>query len=267
MNASAIMEVIALNLQISVLLPIIFLSAKLMKGGKQGIFPAVFTFAMVGLMLSCLYNSLNSLLTQGDRMPFAADEIAECSMLLLLSAGLESMVREKEKVAVRELIFSIAFIGANIILWIAWSGEWLQDTLFGIPYVYFLYLILRGVRRTNALTSRETLIAAILSGCIMLTQFFALWMEKESALVIENIFHIPEFIIIAWLFWKSVRALKKENAGEQALYLSFLCFLWSLLVTYMCGELCYSLALIINTVTLPVMLLAMKKKELQNDLR
>lgn len=239
MNASATMEVIALNLQISVLVPVIFLSAKLMKGGKRGIFPAVFTFAMVGLMLSCLYNSLNSLLTQGDRMPFAADEIAECSMLLLLSAGLESMVREKEKIEIRELLFSIAFIGAHIVLWIAWSGEWIQDTLFGLPYVYFLYLNLRGVRRTNALTSRENLIAVISVSCIMITLLFTLWMEEDIAPLIENIFHVPEFIIVAWLFWKSVRALKKANAGEEALFLSFLCFLWSLLVTYMCGEICY----------------------------
>lgn len=267
MNASAVMEVIALDLQILVLVPIIFLSAKLMKDGKHGIFPAVFTFAMIGLMLSCLYNSLNTLLTQGDRMPFAADEIAECSMLLLLSAGLESMAKEKEKVAIRELVFSIAFIGANIILWIAWSGEWIQDTLFGLPYVYFLYLILRGVRRTNALTSKETLFAMISGSCIMLVSLLLLFLDEDTACVIDNILHIPEFLIIAWLFWKSVLALKKANAGEEALFLSFLCFLWSLLVTYMCGGLCYGLALIINTATLPVMLLAMKKKELQNDLR
>ena len=259
MNASAIMEVIALNLQISVLLPVIFFSAKLMKGGKQGIFPAVFTFAMVGLMLSCLYNSLNSLLTQGDRMPFAADEIAECSMLLLLSAGLESMAREKEKVAIRELIFSIAFIGSNIVLWIAWSGEWIQDILFGLPYVYFLYLILRGVRKTNALTQRETVIAAFLGIGIMIAQLIALGLDEEIGYVMDNVCHVPEFIIIVWLFWKCVRVLKKTNRGEEALFLSLLCFLWSLLVTYMCGEICYGLALIINTATLPLMLLAMKK--------
>ena len=68
-------------------------------------------------------------------------------MILFLSTGLEKVLRDEKRIA-GEIIFSFFFIGANIALWIFWSGEWVQDILFGIPYVYFLWLLIRGIKRS-----------------------------------------------------------------------------------------------------------------------
>ena len=36
------------------------------------------------------------------------------------------------------MFFAALFTAANVALWIAWSGEWIQDILTGVAFGYFL---------------------------------------------------------------------------------------------------------------------------------
>ena len=87
-------------------------------------------------------------------MPFAVDEIADSAAILLLSTGLVADKKVDRTARAGELIFTVMFSLSNVALWICWSGEWLQDIIFGIPYSYFLWLIIRGIADTKPLTSK-----------------------------------------------------------------------------------------------------------------
>ena len=260
MNAGTLLEIGALSLQNFVLIPIIWSSARMMKAGRHGIFPAFFTFAMLSLLLCNLYGSVNSMLNPGVRLPFAADEIADCAMVFLLCAGLEALNRKKEKPLIRDLLFSLIFMGINIMLWIIWSGEWIQDIVFGIPYIYLMYLLLHGVRKTRAVNRKEALLAGTACCSIVFLQGLKLLVDSSVGKWLEGACHGLEYSVSVWFIWKSMQALKEEETEEKALFLSLLGFLWTLLVSFMSADILYSMSLIMNTATLPVMLAAVKRK-------
>ena len=263
MSYETLLELISLDLQIMVLIPIIWKSVRLMKTGKTDIFIPLFTFAMVSLLMSNLYASVNSTLNPGVRMPFAADEIAESSMLLLLCAGLEAAYLKKEKPVLKDLLSAVVFIGLNIALWIVWSGEWMQDIVFGIPYVYFMYLLLRAIHRTKAVSAKESILAGILCNGILIMQLIMLWMSDAAGRVIEVICQMLGYAVCVWFLWKSISVLRKEDAEDKALFLSFRVFLWTILMIYMSGGIFYGISVIMNTVTLPIMFAAVKRKGVQ----
>ena len=260
MNAGTLLEIVTLSLQNFILIPIIWSSARMMKTGRHGVFPAFFTFAMVSLLLCNLYNSVNGMLNPGVRLPFAVDEIADCSMLFLLCAGLEALNRNKEKPLIRDLLFSLIFMGMNIMLWIVWSGEWIQDIVFGIPYIYFMYLLLRGVRKTRAMNRKEALLAGTACCGVVLLQTVKLLTDSAAAKWLEGSCHGLEYGVSVWFLWKSMKALKEAGTEEKSLFLSLLGFLWTTLVSFMSADILYSISLIMNTAMLPVMLAAVKRK-------
>ena len=64
-----------------------------------------------------------------------------------------------------------------------------------------------------------------------------------------------------WLFVKSIRKLKEKNT--KSVYLSFSLFLCTLLILYSSEAVFYSIATVLTTVSIPLMLLSIK--ELSTD--
>ena len=131
MSALTLQEIILTIIEIIVLVFLIVYSMRLTTGGKKRLLPVLFAFAMISYLLSDLYYLIYDFIRPDTRMPFAANEIAECALILLLSAGLEVLPEKKGKIIYKALVFSVLFICANIALWIVWSGEWVQDSVFG----------------------------------------------------------------------------------------------------------------------------------------
>lgn len=256
-----------LSLQAAIVVPIVISTAGLMKKGRNGIFPAFFTFAMMSLFLSDLYCLIFCIVRPEERMPFTVDEIAECAMLLLVSAGLEALSGKRKKWMPRAFLFTILYMSASIALWIAWSGEWVQDILFGLPYVYLAYLLVRGLEYVRAWdTDGERMLAVVMSVGILLMQTVMLITENETA---WNVMNVGSYVIAhgitAWLLWKNYRSLRDKSYGEKTLYLSITVFLWTLLVTYMSDEIYYNIALAINTLTIPIEWIAVKRLRGETD--
>ncbi|MBR4732359.1 MAG: hypothetical protein IK081_06280 [Lachnospiraceae bacterium] len=267
MGYLTIMEAFLLSLQAAIVVPIVISTAGLMKKGRNGIFPAFFTFAMMSLFLSDLYCLIFCIVRPEERMPFTVDEIAECAMLLLVSAGLEALSGKRKKWMPRAFLFTILYMSASIALWIAWSGEWVQDILFGLPYVYLAYLLVRGLEYVRAWdTDGERMLAVVMSVGILLMQTVMLITENETA---WNVMNVGSYVIAhgitAWLLWKNYRSLRDKSYGEKTLYLSITVFLWTLLVTYMSDEIYYNIALAINTLTIPIEWIAVKRLRGETD--
>ena len=215
MNITEVVEISILFLQIVVLIYVIYESAKMMKIENNGPFPAFFTFAMIGLLLSNMYGVIFNILRPGKRMPFAVDEIAECASILLISAGLEVIIKKYKKINIGALVFSFLFIACNIALWIVWSGEWVQDIIFGLPYIYFMYLLIIGLKNSDAVSRLEMYLAAVLSFIILIFYTINVFMTGTTKIVIDLVCVFFEFIITGWLFAKCFLAMKHSGDEEH----------------------------------------------------
>ncbi|MBR3507187.1 MAG: hypothetical protein IKO03_00155 [Lachnospiraceae bacterium] len=264
MGTIAIVESSLLILQVLIEMMIMMRSVRLMKSGENGVFPAFFTFATLSLLLSTFYTVIFSFLRPDARMPFAVDEIAESAMLLLLSAGLEALAGKDKKRDLRAALFAVIFMGANIALWIVWSGEWVQDILFGIPYMYLQYMLIKTMKRTGVVSGRERALAAIACGALIAMHVAQIYVTEGIIFTLTNVgLYLIEFGMAAWLFWKTIRALRKKEQSPQeqegTLALALTVFLWTILVTFMNDGWVYEIALAVHTISLPIPYLAVKR--------
>ena len=118
MSGLVLLEIIFTIFQSIILFVIISKAVRLIIEGKNVFLPFFFMLAMTSYLLSNLYWIAYDFLKPDTRMPIACNEIGECAMILLLSAGLESLLKDKKKVP-GEIAFAFLFIGANIASWIA----------------------------------------------------------------------------------------------------------------------------------------------------
>ena len=255
MSGLTLFGIITTILQSIVLVVIIAKTVRLMNNGKNEFLPFFFVLAMSSFLLSNLYWIAYDVLKPGTRM-IAANEIGECAMILLLSAGLDVVLKDKKKIF-GEIVFAILFIGVNIALWIAWSGEWLQDVLFGIPYIYFLWLLIRGKRSRGVLARKELWLAAVMGVSVLILQIPLLYVKGFLFESIKVAFFVVMFALMAWLGVKSFRS------KDYFMTLTF--FLWTELSMFLTYGVYYYLAFSSNVLVLPLMYVSMKR-ELANDL-
>ena len=246
---------ISLNiLQIVVLIAVIAIRVR--KTGKsKSLFAAFFTFAMVSLALEDIYWIAYDFLRPDTWMPFAADEIAGSAAILLLGSALSTKLKPDAKGKITELLFSFLFMAGCAGLWIAWSGEWFQDIVFALPYVYFLYVLIRGLRSTRALKTAETYAAIVICAAIIALDVIGLYVSEEAAELIYNINYVILNGTTILLFIKTLRGRNKQ------LFLSFALFLWTRLVLYMSSGLFYNIGLFLHTLTFLLMLHAVDREE------
>ncbi|WP_173474160.1 hypothetical protein [Fibrobacter succinogenes] len=256
MSGLTLFGIITTILQSIVLVVIIAKTVRLMDNGKNVFLPFFFMLAMTSFLLSNMYWIAYDVLKPDTRMPIAANEIGECAMILLLSAGLDVVLKDKKKIF-GEIVFAILFIGVNIALWIAWSGEWLQDVLFGIPYIYFLWLLIRGMRSRGVLARKELWLAAVMGVSVLILQIPLLYVKGFLFESIKVAFFVVMFALMAWLGVKSFRS------KDYFMTLTF--FLWTELSMFLTSGVYYYLAFSSNVLVLPLMYVSMKR-ELANDL-
>ena len=254
-------------LSLIVTVSIIILSVRKLTEKKNKVLSVFFTFAMVSYFMSEVYYFAYNFLIPDTRMPFAANEIAEASMILLLCAVLETTLGKERKINIPALIFSTVFIGVNIALWIIWADEWIKNILFGLPYIYYLYLLIKGVIKTKAASGKEIFTAAALSVVILIGEAIAIAMNDTVRPIIE--ISCYPFMYILWIFIlvKTVKTLRKEDKNNaEAIYLSFALHIWTMLLMFMSADIFYNVANIMYIIVLPMMYLAFKKELSKDDI-
>ena len=257
MSDSTLIGVILTIIQVAVLLAVILPTARTMMRGKVTLISVFFCFAMGCFLLSNLYWVAYDCLRPDTRMPFAVNEFAECAMILFLSAGLEKVLVDERNIA-WEIIFSFLFIGANIALWILWSGEWIQDILFGIPYIYYLWLLIRGIRSRNILPKADRICIGAINILIIACEFAVLFADcPENAM--DIVIAVLTFGSLIWLLIRSVI--------HNDVFITFAFYFFSILAMYSFGDPLYNVAMIANTVAIPLMYRSIKKERNKDDLR
>ena len=245
-------------LQILVLFPVVYLSAKIAAKSSAPFFYALFTFSMLSLALEDLYWIAFDILRPDSKMPFAADEIAGSAVVLLLASASGELLSDstKRRIGLRELLFSALFTAANMTLWYAWSGEWFQDFVFGLPYVYLLYTLTRGIKSTGVFDKRSSLFAPAVSSLVILLHFGVLFTAPPVSGLLDAVNYVLMFASCIALFVKAAGDVRQEREG--AVFSAFLMFFWSRIVIYMCTGTIYNMALFVNILTLPLMFFAVR---------
>ena len=250
------LEIAAIMLTFAVILR----SLNLIKKGKDPITVALFMFAMVSLMFSLLYWLAYNLIRPESRMPFAANEIGEIAMFLLLAAVLETVFRGSRIPAKKELAFTIIFAVSSVALWIGWTGEWIQDILFGAAFGYFLCTCVRSLKQTDALSRNEWLALGVFCAVLIIGQTGTFFISEGGKKPLDYFCYILMFSFLIWLFLKSIITLKNSNDTKAALSLAFSVCALSFSTLYMSSEWFYLAALMFCLGTLPLMLFALKKE-------
>ena len=256
MSDLTLVDIWASIIQSGVLIFIIAKTIPLVHGSKSYFLPFFFALSMASCLLSNFYWIAYDVLRPDSRMPIACNEIGECAMILLLSAGLDSVLKEK-KFVIGEVVFATLFTCANIASWIAWSGEWFQDILFGIPYAYFIWLLIRGLKSRGGLTRKELWFSSV-------TAVFVLVMQIPLLIAKGTVFELAKIVCVALMFslmgWLGVKSFRSKDFFVTTAF-----FLWTELVMFLTSGVYYYLAFSSNVLVLPLMYVSMKR-ELADDL-
>jgi len=250
---------LVLLINILVLVTLLALSVNLIiKNGKN--LTAVFlTFCFTLWLFTDLYWIIYDYMRPESRMPFAANEIGEAATFLMMAAVINSAVSSRVRISFFRSFGAVLFAVCNIALWIAWSGEWIQDLFFGVVYAWFLYSIVRSLTVENALRIRGWItlgaLCTLLIGCEVLT------IGSNEKLI--KIMGLGGYIIlivgVIFFAFNIIREYRTENRAKTELALSFALVAWIIMGKYMSEAGWYNLFLALETATVPLWYLSVRK--------
>ena len=223
MDILIVSELIINILHFALLIAAIVITAKKSRE-KRGLFEAFYIFGILALALEDIYWIAYDYIRPDARMPFAANEIACSAFLLLFGAAMATKVDKSAPRKMSELIFSILYIVANAVLWIAWSGQWMENIVFAVPYIYYLYYLVRGLRTTEAISSLEEKLFIVINVLIFVPYDITLFTDESKNQLIYNIEYVVIFGLAAYMFIKIFRLRTQENIKDKAVFLSFALF-------------------------------------------
>ena len=134
MSIETILELFYIVVSITVLICCI----RTIRQGERYIPLIFFAFAIACFIICGFYWMTYVQLRPDTRMPFAANEIAEWAIFLLLGEALRTGSPGNRIRMNGEVLLAALFVAANTMLWIAWSGEWIQDVLTGLSLGYYI---------------------------------------------------------------------------------------------------------------------------------
>ena len=201
-----------------------------------------FAFGVVAYILTDLYWVAFDLLYPMDRMPFAANEICECAIFLSFASVLVVPAETSALGCVRETAGAMAFLAANVGLWIAWSGEWVQDIISGIVIGCFLVRLVRHIKHTGALSAVEWKISGAV--CVLVTAanvatFYVEEPLKDTFDLTVSILMLSAVICSAVL---TIICLTVRKNAAASVSLSFFMYAWSSFFLYMSAGFFYNVA-------------------------
>lgn len=214
----------------------------------------------VTLMLSTLYYLAHSILLEGVRVPFAANDIADFGTFLLISAALNTAVGANWRKLHLITAAAAIFAAANVFLWISWSGEWLRDILGGLPFGIFICSCVRSIYLTGAMKRWER--SCMWTLCFLLTavETVSLYLPGTGKTVMETIgaalMGVGALLLLVRIFLQ----LRSGRSANAAVALSFSGFCWNSICMYMSADPVYSVFSGLCILNFLLILLSIRKK-------
>ena len=251
-------SIISVSIQIAIFAVLLMLSIKLIGESARNLTAVFLSFSYILFLLTDLYWLIYDLMRPESRMPFAANEIGEAALFLVIAATINSAVRHHARLPVGYLAGAHLFAISNVVLWILWSGEIVQDIIVGAVFVWLFYSIVRALRWSQALSSREWIVLAVLCTALIISQGL-------TFIVPENVKPVPDtcayLLLIAggvFFIYKLIRAYKGGLAYAQ-LFLSYALVVWLTMAKYMSGGNWYNLFLTLETIGIPLWYMSVRK--------
>ena len=228
---------------------------------RRSMAPVFFTFALVSGLMSSLYWLAYDLLRPELRMPFAANEFGEMGLFLLVAASLNAVFRGRFADARREMLCAALFIAASAVLWILWSGEWLEDVLTALCYGYFLCVCARSLKLSRALSRREWLLLAGFSALLLVLQGLTFILPGFWSSAADYSAYAVMFTVLIYGIGKLIRALLRGGnpRGQYALAASV--WAWAVSTMYMSADPFYQAVQVVFIGAMPLMLIALRREE------
>ena len=242
-------------------LVLIVITLPLIDKGRESIPMALFSFALVSFMLSLAYWVAYNAVRPDTRMPLAANEIGESAWFLLLAAVLDAVLRDcKVPLKPFETVFTLVFVIASVALWIAWTGEWVQDIVGGIPFGYFLYACVKALRQTDALREIEWRVLGIYCVGIIAGHVGSFFIKIGDKRPLDYYCTVLMFSILIWLLIKSLVSIKRNEDAKRSMAITFSTCAFGFSSLYMSSGWFYELILMLNYITMPLMYISIKRE-------
>lgn len=219
-----------------------------------------FTFSMSSFLMSDLYWFSYTSLRPEVRMPFAANEIGEWATCLLMIAALSSVIDKRTTSPKSQIFFAWIFAAANTILWISWSGEWIQDIITGLVMGYFLCTLVHAEFNVRSFSKTELRYICYTAILMIIMQASVFFIPSAISSFINTSSYVLMSISIFYLYIKCIRTLKNPVNTKATLTLSFISFFWTTICLWMSDGFFYLIFLVSNMLMLPLMLEAMKQE-------
>ena len=131
----------------------------------------LFVFGCATFVITDLYWLTHLLVKSGLESQFTAAEIGIAGMFLLYGAAMsvagnrDIPLAGKDKLVLAGTIIFVAVISA---CWYGWNGGWIRDLITGLAMGYFLFVSVRGLCETEAISSREWVLSGILAALLLI---------------------------------------------------------------------------------------------------
>ncbi|MCR5418238.1 MAG: hypothetical protein K6E84_04910 [Lachnospiraceae bacterium] len=236
---------------------------RLIKQDVRAVPVIFFGFGSLCILFSSLYWIVYALLRPDVRMPFAANEIAEWAIFLSFGASLKAASEPGGRASRREILSVILFIVANVALWIAWSGEWLQDIATGIVFGYYVAALAVRMNRTEAVSLPVRRLWGLV--CILLVAGQAATFFTQPPLKdgLDLFCYALLLLTELYLVIKAVGSLsqKKTEVGTDSMSLSFAVHAWGTVFLYMSADAFYTIAGFFVSLGYLLMYLSFRREE------
>ena len=250
---------VVFNLFFTATLLLVFVGTlRLLESEKREARTVFFAFAVASVLLSNLYWLAYDILRPGTRMPFAANEIGEWAMFLLLGAALHP--HTVVPTAKREVFCAALFTAANVALWIAWTGEWIQDILTGAAFGYFLCMLAVQIRHEGAFPAWEWRLLGVSCPVLIAAQTAIFLVPEPMKRPLDLFCYCLLFAVMTILLIRALRSLGKAERASSAVLATFAAYAWTTVTQYMSSGWFYIAALLLATLCFPMMLLALRKE-------
>ncbi len=215
---------------------IIIRSARLIGKSSRSIIAVFFTLSTCSMFLSYIYWLTYELLRPDIRMPFAANEVGEMAINLLLASILVTVFGSNRIDSYKEAVFGIAFQMACILLWIGWSGEWIQDIFSGLIMCYLVYVTVKALVISEAFSKAEWQFQGISLSILAILQGLTFVFEGKVHETLDVICYVIIFMIGIFYGYKTIKAAVNKVDCRILLSLSCVSFIYGLNAMYMSAE-------------------------------
>ena len=238
---------------------IAYIVLQLRKGNRSMRF-ILFGFAMTCTLLTFSYWFIFDLMYEGKALPFAANELGEWALFLLLGAMLINGIPKRRISLVSELGVMTLFVLVNTTLWIYWNGEWVQDIATGLSLWYLLYALIRQMKYGGKFPKAAWILLGTASFAAVGFQVAAVLCKGSAGGYAEKTGYVFLIAGMAVIFALSAKEIITEQGAQRSVCLSVASLIWCTFGLYMSDGVWYMILLIGSHVAIVLMFLAVRKE-------